>query len=185
MPFVEGRHIDHETEGDGNDAHLREIEALRERLKISEIFDAVTGLPNRSQFLERYGAEYRRAKRFDHPLSVVIMTIRGTDHLWTNRGEQAVDTVIAALATMCETASRTGIDIPARTDVAELAVVLPETPLAPALLFTDRLRDLVARTPVELESGRVRLGIRLAAETVLPGDKGPHDSLDRARRALN
>ena len=169
---------------DSSAALSQEIEALRERLRVSEIFDPVTGLPNRAQFLERYGAEYRRAVRFDHPLSVVMMKIRGYDHLLSNRGEEAVETVMCALATMCEAASRTGIDIPARYDTAELAVVLPETPLAPALLFTDRLRDLVSRTPVSLASGMVRLGVRLAAETIVPDDKGPQDSIARARRTI-
>ncbi|EFL88523.1 GGDEF domain-containing protein [Ahrensia sp. R2A130] len=167
-----------------NDSLSREVEQLREQLKVSEIFDPVTGLPNRAQFLERYGAEFRRAVRFDHALSVVMIRIRGYDHLLANRGEEAVEKVMCSLATMCEAASRTGIDIPARYDIAELAVVLPETPLAHALLFTDRLRDLVSRTPITLDSGMVRLGVRMAADTIIPDDKGPQDSIARARRTL-
>jgi len=163
---------------------LREVEQLRSQLKVSEIYDPVTGLPNRAQFMERYGAEYRRALRFGHSLSVVMIQIRGYDHLLSNRGEKAVETVMGALATMCETASRTGIDIPARFDTTELAVALPETPLGSALLFTERLQDLVARTPISLSSGMVRLGVRMAADTIIANDKGPQDSIARARQSL-
>ena len=88
--------------------------------------DADTGLLTRLEFLQRAGAEFRRAKRYGRDLAVCVIT-----PLRPNLPGRA----FADLAMLVEESCRYGIDICGRTHERQLSVLLPETELIGAMDF--------------------------------------------------
>jgi diguanylate cyclase (GGDEF)-like protein len=104
--------------------------------------DGLTGLYNRRHFDLLAVAEWKRAKRHDRPLSLMLIDVDRfkdiNDHLGHHRGDE----ILKKVAGMCMQGKR-GTDIVGRVGGDEFAVLLPETNLIGARLVAERL---VSRT---------------------------------------
>ncbi len=98
--------------------------------------DPDTGLLTRHEFLQRAGAEFRRAKRYGRDLAVCVIT-----PLRPNLPGRA----FADLAMLLEESSRYGIDMLGRTGERQFSVLLPETGLIGAMDFSARMRQALER----------------------------------------
>jgi len=158
---------------------------LRHRVKKLERtanFDADTGLPNRAYLLERGAAEFQRSRRYGHALSIAVAEVHGFYKIVQSHGASSGDKAMAGLAQVCESACRAGTDIAGRISQTEIAILLPETTLSGALQFVDRLRSLIADTPIQLENGFIRLGIRSNTDTIQEDDHSFMQCLLRATK---
>ena len=129
----------------------QEKSELLEQLRMqSEAFarqarqDSLTGLANRRVFDEALSQEFKRTKRHQHPLCLVLIDI---DHFkqvndnWSHAiGDQVLIRVAASLQEQCR-----NTDIVARWGGEEFALLLPETGLPEVMQFCDRLRAEVSR----------------------------------------
>ncbi len=121
--------------------------------------DPDTGLLTRHEFLQRAGAEFRRAKRYERDLAVCVIT-----PLRSNLPGRA----FADLAMLVEESSRYGIDIGGRTGERELSVLLPETALIGAMNFSARMRQALDRnTRITLPDFSAREAICLPDDTTV------------------
>ncbi len=109
--------------------------------------DAVTGLYNHREFHRRLQEEVERARRYNRPLSLLLLDL---DHLKAFNdayGHQAGDEALKAVAAAIRRHVRPP-DVPARYGGDEFAVILPETPLTGAIVVAERIRASVAAVPV-------------------------------------
>ena len=121
------------------DNAYRELESTNARLKDFSFKDEVTGLYNRRFFSIRLEEEVSRYRRFDHPVSVVLLDLDAFKSVNDDLGHGAGDETLRGLAEILLRHSR-GINVICRYGGDEFAVLLVETSKAGARLYADRIR---------------------------------------------
>ena len=139
--------------------------AQQEALRLS-LTDALTGASNRRQLTEQLPCELERARRYGHPLSVVLCDIDHFKHINDTYGHPVGDTVLRAFAGALRQTIRTGIDWVARYGGEEFVVVLPETDLAGATVLAGKLRVAAAALEIPHAAGTIRLTSSFGVATV-------------------
>jgi diguanylate cyclase (GGDEF)-like protein len=104
--------------------------------------DALTGLANRRALEEILAAEISRAQRFAHQLAVVLLDLDRFKEINDSFGHAAGDGMLRAVSRLLTSLARQG-DTVARWGGEEFVVVLPETDLAGARRFAERLRRTI------------------------------------------
>ncbi len=158
------------------DSAYKEIETSSARLKEFSFKDEVTGLYNRRFFSIRLEEEVSRYRRFNHPVSVVLLDLDGFKAVNDELGHAAGDETLRGMAEILLKHSR-GINVICRYGGDEFAVLLVETSKAGAWLYADRIRYV-------LPTHRFSHGRRVTASfgiASLPEDVAPSpDDLIRA-----
>jgi len=132
-----------------------------------------------------YREEIERSKRYDTPLSFMIIDV---DHFKTYNdiyGHTNADLVLIKTAQLLRSSIR-AIDMSARFAGDEFCVVLPETELDTASRVAERLRRAISETEFSAETGermgRVTLSIGLSSFS--PTRQSPLAVIEAADRAL-
>ena len=123
----------------------KEVSTLRtmvEAMKRSATIDTVSGLANRKSFLDAANAEFNRTRRYGHELTLCVVDIIGLSKINRDHGLPAADHVVMAVAQMSTSSSRLGVDVLGRISENQIAIILPETPLAGGLKFMQRMRKI-------------------------------------------
>jgi diguanylate cyclase (GGDEF)-like protein len=129
----------------------RRTAALRrtsERLRQLATTDELTGLYNRRFFLDRWGWEYDRAKRYGRPLACLMIDVNGFKQVNDRLGHLAGDLVLKDVAKELKRALRQS-DILARFGGDEFIIALPETSVDQALAVAEKLRQVKILVPGE------------------------------------
>jgi len=116
------------------DALMTRVNAL-ERLSIT---DGLTQVHNHRYFQDRLREEFRRAQRYDDPLSLILIDLDHFKHFNDQHGHQVGDIVLRDVAAQLQRSVRE-TDLLARYGGEEFAVLLPRTPLAGALTVAERV----------------------------------------------
>ncbi len=149
--------------------------------------DVLTGLLNRRSFTERGQEALARAKRFDEPLSVIIVDIDHFKSVNDTFGHAMGDKVLSAAADVFRRCARE-VDIVGRYGGEEFALALPKTDAKGCLIVAERIRTAVQQMTIGNEKGgEVRITISLGTVSVTPGrDASPsfETLLQRADKAL-
>jgi diguanylate cyclase (GGDEF)-like protein len=133
-------------------------------LKQAAALDSKTGLLNAQHFNRQLQAELDRARRFDHPLAVIMADLDLLREINNSYGHLAGDSVIIGLSRIIQEQTRE-YDLAGRFGGEEFALVLPETDLEAAMRFAERLRHTVEATPFlapasdEIVRATVSLGV--------------------------
>jgi len=127
--------------------------------------DALTGLANRRALEEILAAEISRAHRFAHQLAVVLLDLDRFKEINDSFGHAAGDVMLRAVSRLLISLARQG-DTVVRWGGEEFVVVLPETDLAGAQRFAERLR----RTIEAQQVGDMRTSASCGVATMLPDD---------------
>jgi diguanylate cyclase (GGDEF)-like protein len=143
---VEQQAIDINTFAMRLDAAYRELEATNAKLKETSFKDEVTGLYNRRFFSLRLEEEISRFRRFNHPVSVVVLDLDGFKSVNDEFGHAVGDETLRDVAQILMKHSR-GINVVSRYGGDEFAVLLVETSKTGARLYADRIRQVVATFP--------------------------------------
>ena len=160
---------------------LRHSEAMR-RLAIT---DELTGVANRRQLMETGAAEVARARRYQRPLSVLMVDIDHFKHINDRWGHATGDRVIQVMARLlCDTIRQQ--DHGGRLGGEEFAAILPETDLAGAQTLAERVRVLAASCVRALNDGDapVSFTVSIGVAMLDANDEGLESLLQRADRAL-
>jgi len=128
------------------DAAYKELESTNARLKETSFKDEVTGLYNRRFFSLRLEEELSRYRRFNHPVSVVLLDLDGFKAVNDEYGHTVGDDTLREVAQILMKHSR-GINVVSRYGGDEFAVLLVETSKAGARLYADRIREVVSKYP--------------------------------------
>jgi diguanylate cyclase (GGDEF)-like protein len=127
--------------------------------------DALTGLANRRALEEILAAEISRAQRFAHQLAVVLLDLDRFKEINDSFGHAAGDGMLRAVSRLLTSLARQG-DTVARWGGEEFVVVLPETDLAGARRFAERLRRTIEAHAV----GDMTTSASCGVATMLPED---------------
>ncbi len=114
------------------------------------VTDALTGLVNRRGFDERLSAELARARRYAKPLALVIFDLDHFKHVNDRYGHPAGDAGLRVVAQVLQQCSRE-TDLAARVGGEEFGLILPETQTKEALRTAERVRAVLASTPLVWE----------------------------------
>jgi predicted signal transduction protein with EAL and GGDEF domain len=113
------------------DAAYKELESTNARLKETSFKDDVTGLYNRRFFSLRLEEELSRYRRFNHPVSVVLLDLDSFKSINDEFGHPAGDDTLREVSQILMKHSR-GINVVSRYGGDEFAVLLVETSKAGA-----------------------------------------------------
>ena len=157
-------------------ALVDELRLARAESEARTYADSTTGLRNRAFLGERIGEEFKRAVRYNEPLSLVLLAVEGMRELVDKRGAGTADRMLQAVANAALRSLRQ-IDVVTRYGAHELAALLPNTHLAGALTCADRLRRETSTAAVDDSKAVVSMGIAF-----YPG-KDVNDATDLLRMA--
>jgi len=150
------------------DTAYKELESTSAQLKEFSFKDEVTGLYNRRFFSIRLEEEVSRYRRFNHPVSVVLLDLDGFKAVNDDLGHAAGDETLRAMADILLKQSR-GINVICRYGGDEFAVLLVETSKSGARLYADRIRYVLS-TWTFAHGRRVTASFGIAS---LPEDVAP------------
>ena len=137
---------------------LKAIEIERVDAQYLSSHDALTGLHNRRSFLELGNKLLHVAVRKHRPLSLVLIDIDHFKAINDHHGHQTGDQALVHLARLLMDNVREG-DIVARWGGEEIVLLLPETMIDEAVLFAERLRAMVASTPIAADRHEIAMTI--------------------------
>jgi diguanylate cyclase (GGDEF)-like protein/PAS domain S-box-containing protein len=124
------------------------------------ITDGLTGLFNRRHFFERAEAEFVRARRYHHALSVIMLDVDLFKQVNDAHGHAVGDRALRRIADELRQQLRS-IDLLGRYGGEEFAVLLPETDCQNAWRAAERLRASVEALPISVGDTPVRVTISL------------------------
>ncbi len=127
--------------------------------------DGLTGLIVHRHFQSKLEEEFRRAKRYEKPLSLIMTDIDHFKKFNDTWGHQTGDLVLREVARTVRATVR-DTDSPARYGGEEFAIILPETDLEGAVLFAERLRQRVEQLVVQGPKGPLQVTISLGVSAV-------------------
>ena len=132
-----------------------------EHQKVQElaITDELTGLHNRRAFHNALDRELRRSKRYQKPLSLIMLDIDGFKEINDTFGHQVGDDVLKSLAVHLQGAVRE-TDLLARYGGDEFAVILPETKAGEAVISAERLKNTIKN--YYFKAGKTHHGVTLS-----------------------
>ena len=133
-----------------------ELQELRSHVLSMTQFDQLTGLPSRGHFMINLRQEVARARRYDRPLSLVVVDIDEFTEFNAKNGQDIGDESLRTTSRILERVVRDS-DFLARTGGDEFAIVLPETDGPGGRVFAERVRAAIEALKVDTESKRLRI----------------------------
>ncbi len=147
--------------------------AIRERAKSEQdasglrelaAVDGLSGLFNRRHFLNLAEAEWDRHRRYDRPLSLIMIDIDLFKSINDRFGHDAGDRVLVQVANAFRDFKRSS-DIAARYGGEEFTLLLPETELKDACIVAERLRQEVSRQVLDATDRTTAVSISVGVST--------------------
>ncbi|MCB1894006.1 MAG: PAS domain S-box protein [Zoogloeaceae bacterium] len=158
----------------------RAMERELERLATT---DPLTGVTNRRQFIDRCEQELVRHKRFEHPVSLLMIDVDHFKRINDTHGHAIGDAVLVHLCALAgEQLRRT--DVFARLGGEEFAFLLTGSDLDGAMEFAARFCRQVEARPAVTDAGTIALTISIGAAQASRRDRSADDLLRRADSAL-
>ncbi len=126
--------------------------------------DALTGLENRRSFFARGGEEIKRARRYQLPLSLLLLDVDEFKRVNDTYGHDIGDLVLQCIAHTLKESIRE-IDILARLGGEEFAILLPNTQAEAAAMLGERLRSSIEKETCACkgQNTRVTVSVGVAA----------------------
>lgn len=113
--------------------------------QLMSITDPLTALTNRRYLEERLAEELNRSKRYDYPMSFLMIDIDDFKAYNDTNGHQAGDVALQITAHCLKGALRSA-DVASRYGGEEFCILLPQTAIAEAGAIADRIRQRVSTT---------------------------------------
>jgi len=160
--------------------HGRLVDELRDL----SMHDELTGLANRRLLQTRLAMELERAKRFNHPLSALVIDIDHFKQLNDRCGHATGDDALKAVARTLVSGVRR-VDTVARVGGEEFVVLLARANVQTATAVAEKLRDLMESQSLPGGEGQPggKLTVSLGVAELAPSDDA-HTLIARADEAL-
>jgi diguanylate cyclase (GGDEF)-like protein/PAS domain S-box-containing protein len=154
---------------------------LEAQLARQAFYDTLTGLPNRTLFMDRLGHALAGAERSGQLLAVLFLDLDGFKMVNDSLGHAAGDTLLAEVATRLSALLRPA-DTVARFGGDEFAILIEDIDGSTrALHIAQRLIDEL-KAPIALENREVFVAGSIGI-TIPERDHGPHRAGDLVREA--
>ena len=115
------------------------------QFQLMSITDPLTGLHNRRYMEARLAEELSRSRRYDYPMSVMMIDIDDFKLYNDLNGHQAGDRALE-ITSQCLRAALRKVDVASRYGGEEFSILLPQTTLQEAGVIADRIRRKISDT---------------------------------------
>jgi diguanylate cyclase (GGDEF)-like protein/PAS domain S-box-containing protein len=163
-----------------NEEKIQRLNAGLEQLAMT---DYLTNLYNRRYFMQRGTEEFKRARRNNQPLALLMMDIDHFKNVNDTYGHDAGDMALQQVAAALKSSLRE-IDILGRMGGEEFAVLLPNISLHEAAVLAERVRKTVAGTSVEIPGGLLTITISIGVAVLTDETSGIDNILKNADVAM-
>ena len=119
--------------------------------------DVLTGINNRRRLFELLDEEYKRAIRYQRPLSLMLVDIDHFKNVNDRYGHAAGDEVLRWFAEQCNLNIRQKLDLIGRFGGEEFAIIYPEADLAAAISAARRLRSQIIGCPIPFKEMEIQI----------------------------
>ena len=143
----------------------RRLQAAQSRLHDLATRDHVTDALNRRYFFEVAEQEMARAKRYDHPISVLLMDLDDFKAINDRFGHYVGDVMLTHFVQRCRAQLRE-CDLLGRYGGEEFVALLPETGQESAEAVAERIRSEVENLSMEREEGTAKTTVSIGVATV-------------------
>ena len=125
-------------------------------IKLLELsnYDSLTKLYNRRILEEKLTQDIKRAKRYEHPLSICMLDVDYFKNINDSYGHDVGDRVLKELSALMTSTLRE-IDYCGRYGGEEFIIVLPEVPISKTKEFAERLRNKIYNKSFLLDSEEI------------------------------
>jgi diguanylate cyclase (GGDEF)-like protein len=163
----------------------RTIELQRGELERSAMVDPLTGVASRGAILDRLRIEVAQARRYRHPLAVVLLDVDRFGEINRLHGVSGGDSVLREVALRIRLRVREA-DALGRAGSDGFLAALPHTDEAGAATFADALRHRLALRPMAIGTDAVVVTVSIGVATMRPGEELDLDGLlARVQEALD
>jgi diguanylate cyclase (GGDEF)-like protein/PAS domain S-box-containing protein len=166
-----------------NTAVAFENAQLFAKVQSMAITDYLTGLYNRRKFYEYATQEFERSRRYQRPLSVIMMDIDHFKRVNDTYGHAIGDQVLQGWAWVIKNNLRQ-VDILARYGGEEFVILLPETPIDEAIQTAERLRISASDATLPTRVGNMSVTISLGVVCLDESCRNLEELLDRSDQAM-
>ncbi|OEF96528.1 diguanylate cyclase [Desulfuribacillus alkaliarsenatis] len=149
--------------------HL-ELKRYRDLLKENSMVDGLTGVANRRRFDEAIELEWRRALRYEHSLSLLMVDIDYFKRYNDTYGHLEGDECLRKVAITLKQTLKRPLDMLARWGGEEFACLLPDTDAESAFKVAEQLRKAIVGLQLPHESSPISeyVTVSIGVATVLP-----------------
>jgi len=135
----------------------KSLKDANEEITILAITDTLTGCYNRTFMDEYLPKEIKRAIRYNHPISLIMVDIDHFKQVNDTYGHQAGDEILKELVKSINKSTRCDVDWVARYGGEEFLVVFPETDFERAEFLAERLRRDISQNTVRIKEKEIRI----------------------------
>jgi diguanylate cyclase (GGDEF)-like protein len=121
---------------------------LHQEIARQAVTDGLTGVANRRSFNESFSREFERARRYNEPLSLVMIDLDFLKKINDTYGHKAGDDAIASIGKLLKLSSRVS-DVAARYGGEEFCLLLPNTEVEMAEQLAERIRRMIYEVHIE------------------------------------
>ena len=146
----------------------QDLHEQKERLSKNSNIDALTGLGNKQQFIEKLKQDRSFTSRHKLPLSVMCVEIDNYKQIFVKHGKVLAEGLVKQLAKVIQKTIRQE-DTAARISVASLAVSLPTATATGSNILAERLRDVIEQA--QFKYNGKPLAITVSAALYTPSSK--------------
>lgn len=157
----------------------QELKATQTELETLAATDFLTGTTNNRRFYESGENEIQRARRFRHPLSLLMFDLDFFKRINDTYGHAGGDKVLKEVAAVCRRTLR-NIDVLGRLGGEEFAVLLPYTDGAGARTIAEYLRVAIEETEIEFANEIIRVTASFGISEIIGTDECLQPILERA-----
>lgn len=147
-----------------------------QKLRSLATTDALTGLANRGYMAIQFQREFDRSKRYNRPLSLLMLDLDDFKKVNDTYGHKAGDIVLEQVARTIESKTRIH-DFAARYGGEEFAILLPETNLQGGQVIAERLRRAVENHEFHTKSATIHLSVSIGVSDLRPGTNSTLEKL--------
>lgn len=155
----------------------KELMETNRRLELLSITDGLTKLHNHRYFQDELARAFEESERYERPLSLAMIDIDYFKKVNDTYGHAVGDEILKGVANLYRESVRT-TDLVARYGGEEFAVMMPETNLADALTFAEKIRSLVESTPMETQAGPLNITVSLGVASI------PHSKIHTPKEVI-
>jgi diguanylate cyclase (GGDEF)-like protein len=139
--------------------------------------DSLTNLFNRRHFLTLAELEWKRALRYGHPFSVLMLDLDDFKHINDSFGHATGDQALIMVAGLIQGTLRK-VEIAGRYGGDEFAIILPETPPEKGSIVGKRICDKVISQPLKANKGLINLTVSIGVAGLSDGTSDQVTSLE-------
>lgn len=165
-------------------AARRTIELQREEIERAATLDPLTGIGSRAAILDRLRVETAEARRYAHPVAVVLLDVDRFAELNHQHGLEVGDTVLREVALRLRLRVREA-DALGRVGGDAFAAILPHTDEGGAATFARAVLDRLVERRIATDRGEATVSASIGIALMRPGmSLGDEELLAAAEEAL-